>query len=137
MVKGVDIKREKEILKKLHVDMLVDHRTDVEEEMSYIAEDAILVPPNMPAITGARAIRKALKAMVQTEVESLGDRSHGPDTTVVAASGDVAYDMGRYVIVNKGPEGPVKQRGYYITVYKKVDGQWKFAGQAWNNVTQT
>jgi ketosteroid isomerase-like protein len=116
--------------------MLVDHKTDVDEEMSYIADDAVLVPPNMPAITGVRAIREALNAMVQTEVESLGDRSRGPDTIVVAASGDVAYDVGRYVVVNRGPEGPVKQKGRYITVYKKVDGQWKFAGQAWNDIAR-
>ncbi|MDH5201060.1 MAG: DUF4440 domain-containing protein [Candidatus Bathyarchaeota archaeon] len=133
---GVNIEKEKQKLKDLHIKMLVDHKTDVDEEMSYIADDAVLVPPNMPTITGARAIREALNAMVQTEVESLGDRSRGPDTIEVAASGDIAYDIGRYVIVNRGPEGPVKQKGRYITVYKKVDGQWKFAGQAWNDVAR-
>lgn len=133
-MKEVDIEAEKEILRELHVKMLADHNTDVDEEMSYMAEDTILIPPDMPAIVGYNAVKSALEQMVQTKVLSLGDRTHGPDKIEVAASGDLAWDVGKFVIVTEGPEEPVEQKGHYITIYKKIDGQWKFMGQSWNNV---
>ena len=133
-MKEVDIEAEKEILRELHIKMLADHNTDVDEEMSYMAEDTILIPPDMPAIIGYNAIKLALEQMVQTKVLSLGDRTHGPDKTEVAASGDLAWDVGRFIIVTEGPEGPIEQKGHYITIYKKIDDQWKFMGQSWNNV---
>ena len=44
-MKGVIIEADRKILSELHVKMLVDETTDVNEEMKYIAEDAILIPP--------------------------------------------------------------------------------------------
>ncbi|MFB0558107.1 MAG: hypothetical protein ACETVY_03210 [Candidatus Bathyarchaeia archaeon] len=44
-MKGADIEADRKILSELHVKMLVDETTDVNEEMKYIAEDAILIPP--------------------------------------------------------------------------------------------
>ncbi len=131
---GADIEADKEILRELHVKMLVDHTTDVDEEMSYIADEAILIPPGSHPITGSKVIREALKEMVKTKVLSMGKRTRGPDRIELASSRDLAYDIGRFKIVNEGPEGPVEEKGYYVTLYKKIDDQWKFMGQIWNNI---
>jgi len=131
---GADIEADKKILRELHVKMLVDHTTDVDEEMSYIADEAILIPPNNPPIAGSKVIREALKEMVKTEVVSMGNRTRGPDRIEIASSRDLAYDIGRFRIVNEGPEGPIEEKGYYVTLYKKIDDQWKFMGQIWNNI---
>jgi len=133
-MKEVDIEADKKILRELHVKMLLDHTTDVDEEMRYIAEDAMLIPPNSPPIEGAKAIRKACNMMVKTKVLDMGVPGRGVMRLEVSSSGDLAYDIGRFRIVNQGPEGPVEEKGYFVTLYKKVDGQWTFMGQIWNNI---
>jgi len=130
----VDIEAEKKILKEFSVMLRMDHTADIDEGMKYIAEDAFLFPPNGPAIMGSKAIMEVAKMMVQTEVITMGDRTRPPTHIEVAASGDLAYDYGRFRIVTQGPDGPVEEKGHYITVYKKIDGQWKFAGQSWSNI---
>lgn len=129
----IDLDAEKKKLRELHVKMLVDHKTDVEKEMSYIAEDAFVIPPIGPLITGEDTIREVLKQMVQTEVVSMGDRQHGPSNVWISKSGDLAYDQGKFKMARKGPDGIVEEKGYYVTLYKKVNDQWKFVGQIWNN----
>ena len=136
-MKEVDIEAEKKILRELHVKMLLDHTTDVDEEMKYIAEDAWVIPPNSPLVEGAEALRELCNEMVGTKVLDMGVPGRGIMRLEISASGDLAYDIGRFRIVNQGPEGPIEEKGYFVTLYKKIDGQWKFAGQIWNNINST
>jgi ketosteroid isomerase-like protein len=132
-LKEVDLEADRKILSEIHVKMLVDQNTDVNEEMSYIAEDAVLVPPNGPLIEGKEVFEALIKNMKKTEWD-LGKPGRGVKTLEISASGDLAYDIGKYDIVNKTPEGPVRSKGYFVTLYKKIEGQWKFMGQIWNNI---
>lgn len=132
-MKEVDLEADRKILSEIHVKMLVDQNTDVNEEMSYIAEDAILIPPNRPLIEGKEVFEALIKNMKKTEWD-LGKPGRGVKTLEISASGDLAYDMGKYDIVNKTPEGPIRSKGYFVTMYKKIEGQWKFMGQIWNNI---
>jgi ketosteroid isomerase-like protein len=131
---AISSKAEKRKLKDIHTKMLLDHKTNVEKEMTYIADDAFVIPPNGTIITGEDTIREVLKQMVKTEIVSLGDRHHGPSKVWISKSGDLAYDQGKFKIDSKGPNGIVEEKGYYVTLYKKVDDQWKFVGQIWNNI---
>ena len=132
-MKEVDLEADRKILSEIHVKMLVDQNTDVNEEMSYIAEDAVLVPPNGPLIEGKEVFEALIKNMKKTEWD-MGKPGRGVKTLEISASGDLAYDIGKYDIVNKTPEGPVRSKGYFVTLYKKIEGQWKFMGQIWNNI---
>jgi ketosteroid isomerase-like protein len=129
----VNIEADRKILSELHTKLLVDEDTDVEEEMKYFVEDTILIPPNAPPVKGISAIRAAVKEMVKTDWD-LGDPGRGVLNLEISASGDLAYDVGRYKLVNKRLEGPVEERGYFVTLYKKIDGDWKFMGQIWNSI---
>lgn len=129
----VDIEADRKILSELHTKLLVDEDTDVDEEMRHFVEDTILIPPNSPPVQGISAIRDAVKEMVKTDWD-LGDPGRGVLNLEISASGDLAYDVGRYKIVNKRPEGPVEERGYFVTLYKKIEGDWKFMGQIWNSI---
>ena len=131
-MKKIDLEREKEILRDIHVKMLVDHKTDVDMEMSYIAENAILLPPNGPTIIGAEAIRKALEGMVMNKVDY--GTPIGPKWVEISESGDLAYDFGTYRIKTKQKEKTIIEQGNYVTLYKKIDGKWKFMCQSWNNI---
>jgi len=130
----IDLEEEKRKLKDIHMKMLLDHKTDVEREMSYMAEEAFVIPPNGSVITGTDTIRNVLQQMVKTEIVSLGDRHHGPSEVWISESGDLAYDRGKYVKVSMSPTGKTEEKGYYVTLYRKVGGNWKFVGQIWNNV---
>jgi len=135
-LKEVDLEADRKILSEIHVKMLVDQNTDVDEEMSYIAEDAVLIPPNGPLIEGKEVFEALIKDLTKTEWD-LGKPGRGVRTLEISASGDLAYDIGKYDIVNKTPAGPVRQKGYFVTLYKKIEGQWKFTGQIWNNIEPT
>ena len=132
-LKEVDLEADRKILSEIHVKMLVDQNTDVNEEMSYIAEDAVLVPPNGPLIEGKEVFEALIKNMKKTEWD-IGKPGRGVKTLEISASGDLAYDIGKYDIVNKTPEGPIRSKGHFVTLYKKIEGQWKFMGQIWNNI---
>ena len=135
-LKEVDLEADRKILSEIHVKMLVSQNTDVDEEMSYIAEDAVLIPPNGPIIEGKEVFEALIKDMKKTEWD-LGKPGRGVKTLEISASGDLAYDIGKYDIVNKTPEGPIRSKGYFVTLYKKIEGQWKFMGQIWNNIEPT
>ena len=127
----VDLEREEKLLRRIHRDMILDQNTNVDKEASYFTVDAFVIPPNGPPIIGADNLKKVCEEMVKTEVIS---KSGGPTRVVISESGDLAYDMGNYHLVNKGEKGPVTEEGYFLTLYRKVGGKWKFEGQIWNNL---
>ena len=128
----VDIEEEKKKIRELNIKLLVDHTTDVDEELSYFAENAVLIPPNSPPLIGVKAIRPAVEMMVKNKID-LGTPK-GPDWIEISESGDLAYDFGKYQITTQTREGPVTEKGYYISLYKKINGQWKFMGQSFSNL---
>jgi ketosteroid isomerase-like protein len=40
---------------------------------------------------------------------------------------DVAVETGSYHLTGLGPKGDIEDRGRFLTVWKKVDGEWKVA----------
>lgn len=128
----VDVEAEKRKIRELNIKLLVDHNRDVDDELSYFVDNAILMPPNAPPIVGVKAIRPVIEGMIKNKI-NLGTPK-GPDWIVVSESGDLAYDFGKYSVKTQRPDGLVTEKGYYISLYKKIDGQWKFAGQSWSNL---
>jgi ketosteroid isomerase-like protein len=45
----------------------------------------------------------------------------------VAASGDLAVQTGQFSTTGLGPKGVGEDRGNFVTVWKKVNGEWKVA----------
>ena len=92
--------------------------------MSYFAEDASEVENGGEIVTGKANIRKSLEPW-------------GPDLSLtwtpvkaeMAASGDLGYTFGNYVLKSKDKDGhAVAHYGKYATVWKKQkDGSWKVA----------
>ena len=92
--------------------------------MSYFADDASELPNGGAVVTGKQNIRHSLEPW-------------GPDLSLtwapvqaeMAASGDLGYTFGNYVLKAKDKDGkPVVEYGKYATVWKKQkDGSWKVA----------
>jgi ketosteroid isomerase-like protein len=89
--------------------------------ISYFADDASELQNGGGIVTGKTNIRQSL--------EPWGDLSltWSPVEADMAASGDLGYTFGNYVLKAKDKDGkPVVQYGKYATVWKKQkDGTWK------------
>src|SRR5687768_18513619 len=86
--------------------------------------DAVFMTPNAPAARGQAAIRANW-----VEALKLGNPSLRltPTRIDVAASGDLANDVGTYVFSFTTPQGPVTDRGKYMVQFRKVGTEWRIA----------
>jgi uncharacterized protein (TIGR02246 family) len=83
-------------------------------------EDAVINPPNEPAVKGRAAIRAWLeKFPPMTEFKLNNEKVEGRD--------DLAYLLGTYTMTftPPGAPGPVKDSGKFVTVLRRQpDGRW-------------
>jgi len=94
-------------------------------EAAVFADDGIAFRENRDPIVGPAAF----------EAYTSADRAANPQSTVswtidqvvVAASGDLAYELGSYQLTGLGANGTGDDMGKYVTVWKKVNGTWKVA----------
>lgn len=104
--------------------------TDPDKFLSYYDAEATLYPPGTPMVSGAAPIKEFLaKAM-----SAPGTTLHWtPAKAVVAASGDIGYTTGAYLMTSEG----TSENGKYVTTWKKIDGQWKITEDIFNADTGT
>ena len=91
---------------------------DLDQTVSFYADDAIILPPNEPAVTGKDNIRNLWKGFL----DSLQSISWNTTQVEAAKSGDMAVTTGTYEMTMK--DG-TKDHGKYCEVWKKKDGKWK------------
>jgi uncharacterized protein (TIGR02246 family) len=104
---------------------------DVDGTVAYYTDDATVLPPNAPMVTGRRAIRAVWSQLL------------GPGTSIawqadkveVARSGDLSYILGTYQLTTNDPQGnPVNDKGKFVEVWKKqADGKWKVVADIFNS----
>jgi ketosteroid isomerase-like protein len=94
------------------------------------AEDAVLLPPNAPAVSGRAAIGEFLTA------DGANTRGAGltfaiaKDSTV-GVSGDLAYEAGTFAV--NDASGATVATGKFIGVFNKSkDGKWLLVRDTWN-----
>jgi len=99
---------------------------DADVLASLYAPDAVLLPPNTPAVFGRDAIRA-------TNKELLADESLGVELEdlEIKIEGDLGYKAGRYRMYTK--DGALAERGKYIEIWKKTGGQWLIHRDIWNS----
>jgi len=105
---------------------------DLDKTASYYADDALVLPPNMPAINGKQQAR----AMWQGMFSVPGFGGGWKVTKVeVARSGELAYVTGTYELSETDAGGkPSTDKGKYLEVWKKQpDGNWKCAIDMFNS----
>ena len=95
------------------------------------ADDAVLMPPNAPAVTGKEAIQSFWKSGFD---QFAGELSLTPAEVEVAD--DWAFSRGTYAGKSTPKAGgkPIEDTGNGLTIYKRQpDGSWKFARDIWNS----
>jgi uncharacterized protein (TIGR02246 family) len=104
---------------------------DPERILSYWTDDAVVLPPGLPAVVGKAALRKYVKASLQIPGFKLtwtsSDVAFSPD-------GNLAYMFGRNAVTMNAQDGkPITTEGRGVTVWRREsDGQWRCVVDIWN-----
>jgi uncharacterized protein (TIGR02246 family) len=105
---------------------------DLERALAYWTDDAIVLPPDQPAVVCKAAIR----AFVQHAASLPGfSITWQPELAVVSVSGDMAYMIERNQTTFTDPTGALQtQFGKAVTIWRKQpDGVWRCVVDTWNN----
>lgn len=87
--------------------------------------DAKSFPPNAQPVIGRDAISKLTAEYIEYGVSEFHE-----ETVELYGSEDLLIDQGNYTMTY-GPDSTF-EKGKYINVWKKVDGQWKIYSNIWN-----
>jgi uncharacterized protein (TIGR02246 family) len=97
---------------------------------AFYAEDGMIMPPGAPASVGREAIAATWAALFGLKEFSL---TFAPTTIDVAVSGDIAYDIGTYMLEFETEAGDVQDKGKYVVAWKKVGDEWQVAADIFNS----
>ena len=97
---------------------------DLDRVLPYWADDATILAPGAPAVTGKEAIRKYVAGAFATPGFSITWKT---DKVEISQSGDLAYSTGTDRISVNGPDGkPVVEENRSVAIWKKQpDGSWR------------
>ena len=106
------------------------NRGDAAAVASLYTEDGQFMPPNADIVEGRANIQTAIQGLVDMKL-----RNVDLTTVDVGASGDLAYEVGRYSLDVQPPGAPqhVTDKGKYVLVLKRqADGTWKIVADIFN-----
>ena len=104
---------------------------DLESTLDFWSDDAIVMPPKLPAFEGKQAIRD----MVQAAADTPGYRiSWEPISAHVSGNGDMAYLIEKNVEEAVGEDGTkIVTHNKVVTIWRKDSrGHWKNVVDIWN-----
>lgn len=103
----------------------------VEAILSYWTDDAVVLPPGLPAVIGKTALREYILGSLQIPgfniTWSSTDVAFSPD-------GNLAYMFGENSVTMNGADGkPATTGGRAVTIWRREpDGEWRCAVDIWN-----
>jgi ketosteroid isomerase-like protein len=101
---------------------------DIERILSFWTDDAVVLPPDLPAIIG----KVALRQYVESSLQIPGFRiTWSTDETVLSPDGQFAYLLGNNAVTMDDPAGePVTTKGRAVTIWQQSQGYWLCAIKA-------
>ena len=109
-------------------------RGDADAAGDLYTEDARVLPADAPMAEGKAGAR----AFWAGAIQQLGLRRAQLETMEVEASGDLAYEIGRFTLTIQPPGAQsVTARGKYVVVWKHVGDEWKLHVDIWNSDAPT
>jgi len=92
---------------------------------AFYADDAVVLPPNMPQVNGKAAIRDFWTAFLATGMSDVV-----LETGNVSSSGDLVYNIGKYGYTAAG----ARHVGKYLVVYRRQsNGSYRAVADAFNS----
>jgi len=101
---------------------------DVEAILGSYAPDAVVLPPNSPAVQGIVAIRQLWESLL-----AAGYRNAAFELDEIEYWGDVALAIGRYKVQTSNNAGAMEEdRGKYVGHWRRMpDGQFRVTVSLW------
>ena len=101
---------------------------DAKAVAALYADDALLMPPGAPGVTG----QKAILAFITKDIA--GSKAAGAMFNVspksdVGVSGDMGWESGTYTVTIKAA---VVESGKFLSVSRKKEGKWLYIHDTWN-----
>ncbi|HYR53078.1 MAG TPA: DUF4440 domain-containing protein [Candidatus Dormibacteraeota bacterium] len=119
---------------KLQTDALswFDHFANADSEglANLYAEDAIVMPPNMPAVSGRPAI-KSMFAAQAIAIKGAGMSVKPGTVNGSDVSGDLGWISGTYTLQDS--TGMTIDSGNYMSVHHRTNGVWLYTRDTWNS----
>lgn len=100
---------------------------DIDKIVALYSEDAVVMPPNVPALVG----REALKAYLVKDAAAAkaAGLTAKDGTSSVGLSGDLAWHAGSSSVVDA--TGKTVETGSYLEVWRRTNGQWLMVRDMW------
>ena len=103
---------------------------DSEGLANLYAEDAVVMPPGAPAVTGRPAI-KALLGGMAADAKAGGMTLKAGTVNGSDVSGDLGWISGTYAVQDS--TGATIDSGSYLSAHHRVDGVWLYTRDIWNS----
>ena len=106
---------------------------DPDKAVSFYSDDATLLVPNEPVVSGKQAVKQALMPLLTDPNFHIQFEAARAE---VAQSGELAYTQGAYTmtLTDPGSKKTATDKGKYLTVFKKqTDGSWKAVQDTFNS----
>ena len=103
---------------------------DLAQLLALYADDAVDMPPGMPALKGIDAIAGDLQYVLETF-----DAHHETSIVDVKIGGDLALERASYTmeLIPKAGGDTIKEVGKHLVVRQKVGDEWKVLWEIWNS----
>ncbi len=126
LIRNEDVRAE--IRKSLTQSASAFNRGDVETILGSYAPDAVVLPPNSPAVQGIHAIRQLWESLL-----AAGYRNAAFELDEIEHWGEVALAIGRYNVQVPIKPGTLEvDRGKYVSHWRRMpDGQFRVTVSMW------
>jgi ketosteroid isomerase-like protein len=107
---------------------------NTERYIALITDDAVLMPPNGPAVSGKEAIR----TWNQNMSRQFRIQAYNSSDDEIVVAGDWAFRRASvdWTVAATAGGDPIRDLGKYIIMYRRQhDGSWKVARDIWNSST--
>jgi ketosteroid isomerase-like protein len=103
---------------------------DADGMANLYAEDALLMPPGAPAVTGREGIKTFLGGDA-AKSKAAGISLKNGTITGKGVSGDLGWISGTYTVVDSS--GATIDSGSYLSVHRRSNGMWLYTRDIWNS----
>lgn len=130
----VDILAEAEVINNIEDRWTVAIKTkDIDKILSIFAPEAVVMNANAPAFIGIQSVRKSLESWFSDTTIFHDTFASAIDTIEVSSAGDLAFVRGNSRLNISTLRGVVEETDKWITIYRKINGEWKAIVDIWNS----
>ena len=104
---------------------------DVERILSYWTDDAVVMAPGLPQVSGKAALREYVQGSMRIPGFKITWESKD---AMLSPDGQLGYIFSRNTVTLNAADGtPVTSNGRAVTIWRReADGEWRCAVDIWN-----